>query len=75
MAKVEIYKVLRFCGVLAYSILWFLFEFSARLPCVTKLPKFLPTTQCHVAPALESNCSLSQLWFFSPWGLVRIPLS
>lgn len=26
--------------------------------CVTKLPKFLPTMQCHVAPALESNSLL-----------------
>ena len=26
------------------------------LPCVTKLPKFRPTMQCHVAPLLESNC-------------------
>ena len=24
-------------------------------PWVTKLPKFLPTMQCHVAPFLESN--------------------
>lgn len=75
MAEVEIYKVLRFCEILAYSILWLLFGFSACPPCVTKLPKFLPTMQCHVAPALESNCSLSQLWFFSPWCLIRIPLS
>lgn len=27
-------------------------------PCVTKLPKFLPTTQCHVAPLRESNCDV-----------------
>jgi hypothetical protein len=25
------------------------------LPCVTKLPKFLPTMQCHVAPFRRSN--------------------
>lgn len=27
-----------------------------NVPCVTKLPKFLPTMQCHVAPFLASNC-------------------
>lgn len=27
----------------------------ANIPCVTKLPKFLPTIQCHVAPAFRSN--------------------
>lgn len=25
---------------------------------MTKLPKFLPTTQCHVAPLRESNCDI-----------------
>lgn len=29
-------------------------------PCVTKLPKFLPTTQCHVAPLRESNCDIRE---------------
>lgn len=32
------------------------YDASKHSPCVTKLPKFLPTIQCHVAPALESNC-------------------
>ena len=31
-----------------------------HLPCVTKLPKFLPTTQCHVAPLRESNCGIRE---------------
>lgn len=29
---------------------------EGSLPCVTKLPKFRPTMQCHVGPFLSSNC-------------------
>jgi len=28
---------------------------TIHIPCVTKLPKFLPTMQCHVAPFRLSN--------------------
>ena len=39
----------------------FLFRRFDHLPCVTKLPKFRPTMQCHVAPLRESNCRDRQL--------------
>jgi hypothetical protein len=33
-------------------------EPASNVPWVTKLPKFLPTMQCHVAPLRLSNCAL-----------------
>ena len=63
MAEVEVYEVFCFCAFMldVFVIVLFLAYLgkSSRdwttIPCVTKLPKFLPTIQCHVAPALESN--------------------
>lgn len=56
MPDIEVDKVLGFCGGLEISCPDLR---ACRLPCVTKLPKFLPTTQCHVAPLRESNCDAS----------------
>jgi hypothetical protein len=56
VAKVEVDEVFGLCMAVS--------RFAAKsaycrprypLPCVTKLPKFLPTMQCHVAPFLSSN--------------------
>ena len=51
VSEVEVNEVLGFCTGLSGGS-----RFDGIiLPCVTKLPKFLPTTQCHVAPLRESN--------------------
>lgn len=58
--KVEVDEVFRLCnldGVVSRRS-GKLSSQSSNSPCVTKLPKFLPTTQCHVAPLRESNCDV-----------------
>lgn len=55
MAEVEVEEVLRLWGApsvrrpVAAGLGW------GHIPCVTKLPKFLPTMQCHVGPLRSSN--------------------
>lgn len=57
VTEIEVDKMLRFWTGSAYALR--LVSFARwQLPCVTKLPKFRPTTQCHVAPLRESNCFL-----------------
>lgn len=53
VTEVEVDEVLRLCD--GISIGFASRGIRARVPCVTKLPKFLPTMQCHVAPFLSSN--------------------
>lgn len=54
MAKVEVDEVLGLCLRVSRDVL----DEGEILtvPWVTKLPKFLPTIQCHVAPFRSSNC-------------------
>ena len=62
MAEVEVDEVFRFCSGLVSPRLKQVHDSQLQrgrvrfVPCVTKLPKFLPTMQCHVAPFFESNC-------------------
>ncbi len=52
MSQVEVDEVFRLCCSVSSRARSQLQPFS---PCVTKLPKFLPTMQCQVAPFLWSN--------------------
>ncbi len=55
VTEVEIDEMLCFCRFLLALFPRSFFFHGAPIPCVTKLPKFRPTMQCHVAPARESN--------------------
>lgn len=52
VSEIEVDEVFRLCLRLSIYARYAskLKNPSLFLPCVTKLPKFLPTTQCHVAP-------------------------
>lgn len=53
MSQVEINEMLRLCKIVSHPVRPRLE--GQDIPCVTKLPKFLPTMQCQVAPFLSSN--------------------
>lgn len=57
VSQVEVDEVLRlYCDVsLGHRLRRGCSKGLSSLPCVTKLPKFLPTMQCHVAPLRSSN--------------------
>lgn len=71
VTQVEVDEVLGLCinssVSSVFSRLW------STLPCVTKLPKFLPTMQCQVTPLRSSNCPAVSLGFpmvISVWRTV-----
>ena len=57
MAEVEVDEVFRFC--VGFSMVPDT-HYPAYSPWVTKLPKFRPTMQCHVAPFFASNWVTNQ---------------
>lgn len=54
MTQVEVDEVLGLCT--ESLVLNLSSRLQGTLPCVTKLPKFLPTMQCQVTPLRSSNC-------------------
>lgn len=54
VSEVEVDEVLGLC--IWVGVLRWLSGSEGNVPWVTKLPKFLPTMQCHVAPFRLSNC-------------------
>lgn len=56
VAEVEVDEVLRLCREVSYGVRRS--GDDVDRPWVTKLPKFLPTMQCQVAPFRSSNCTV-----------------
>lgn len=57
MTQIEVDEVLRLYSIVSIvEVSTYGHHFKETIPCVTKLPKFLPTMQCHVAPLRSSNC-------------------
>ncbi|KAG9755220.1 hypothetical protein KCU59_g33, partial [Aureobasidium melanogenum] len=71
VTQVEIDEVLGLC--IESLVLNVPSRLQGTLPCVTKLPKFLPTMQCQVTPLRSSNClaiSLLSVIVVSVWRTV-----